>query len=264
MLKKEEWQELAKRGGLEADKLQEAIASEKEETLNMSTVTILTDEELKLHNEKIGKSSAKTGAKTIIEMDVKDLREKYGLEFEGKTIENLMNSFAVKEAKIAPDKKYEIEKEKVLRLQKTYDTDIDLKSKENESLNKTISDYKNYGELTKHLPELTGISQHDFITIAKTQADFDYDEDNNFVVKQNGKTLLDKMENPIKPTEWLSDFAKKKEWVVSNGRGGNDEPGNGSEFKSINDVFAHMKKNNIDPHGEVGKKLIIDFENTKN
>ena len=40
------WQELAKRTGLAADKLQEAISSEKEEPIELPNMNVLSDDEL--------------------------------------------------------------------------------------------------------------------------------------------------------------------------------------------------------------------------
>jgi len=265
MINETTWQELAKRTGLEVDKLQEAINSEKEESIELSQVNILTDTELTTLKETVGKESAKNGSKTMIEMEVKALREKHGLEFEGKTIDNLINAYATKQiadAKIEPDKKVSELKTSLGNLQDKYNTDLGIKSNENLALTKRISDFQVNGDLAKHLPDgLKGIDTNDFITLAKTSANFDY-EDGQLVVKKGGKTLKDKMENPISPKDYLTDFAINKNWINSDGRGGADDKGKGNgSFKNMNDVYKHMETNNINPTSSEGQKLVADFSN---
>jgi len=261
------WQELAKRTGLEAEKLQSAIASETEETIELAPVNILTDIELNSLKETVGKESAKNGAKTIMEMEVKALREKHGLEFEGKTIDNLLNAYSSKQiidAKIEPNKKVDELKLSLENLQSKYETDLDTKSNELQTLSKKLGEYKVNGDLVKHLPEgLTGIDPNDFMTLAKTNASFEY-EDNVLVVKKGETVLRDKMEKPITPKDYLTEFATTKKWIETNGRGGGDEGGKGNgEFKSVNDVMRHMEANNISPMSQEGQKLVADFNNLK-
>jgi len=262
------WQELAKRTGLEAEQLRSVITSEKEETIELTPVNILTDAQLNELKETVGKESAKTGAKTIIEMDVKALREKHGLEFEGKTIENLLSAYANKQiadAKIEPNKKVDELKASLENLQKQYETDLGLKSNEVQTLGKKLSEYKVNGDLAKHMPEgLTGIEQNDFLTIAKTAVSFDY-EDGELVVKRGDIILKDKMEKPISPKDYLTEFAMNKKWIGSDGRSGGDEGGNNSgAFQSVTDIYRHMDNNKIDPLSVQGQKLITDFNNEQN
>ena len=268
MVKDEIWQELATRSGIAADKLKEVITSEAEETIELSNVTILNDEELEAFKETIGKASAKAGAKTMMEMEIKAQRDKYGLEFEGKTIENLLQSFAEKQvaaAKIEPNKKVSEALESVKNIQKTYETDMAARDKIIAEKDRILNDFKTNGELRNHIPEgLIGIDRNDFLTIAKTKAEFGYDDEGNFVVMENGKVKRDKVEKPISPKTWLTDLAIEKKWTSSNGRGGNNQNGDpDTGFKTMNDLFKHMDKNKINPQGPEGEKLIAEFNNKK-
>jgi hypothetical protein len=267
MINETVWQELAKRSGIAVDKLQEAINSENEQSIELAQVNILTDTELSTLKETVGKDSAKNGAKTMIEMEVKALREKHGLEFEGKTIDNLMNSFADKQiadAKIEPNKKVNDLNESLKSLQSKYANDLGGKDQMISELNSKLSMHKINSDLIKHIPDgLNGIDNNDFITVAKTSATFDYEE-GQLVVKQGEKILKDTLEKPISPKDYLTDFATNKNWLSSNGRGGNDSTGgSNSEFKNMNDVMGHMKNNNINPMSPEGQKLVADFENSK-
>lgn len=267
MIKDETWQELAKRTGLAADKLKEVIASEKEEDIELSSVTILNDDQLNELKETIGKSSAKNGAKTMIEMEVKALRDKHELSFEGKTIDNLLSAFAdkkVSEAKIEPNKKVTDALESIKNLQNTYNNDIGLKDSEIAKLTNRLTEFKTNGELVNHIPDgLHGIDSRDFLTIAKTKAEFTYDDEGSLVVMEGGKIKRDKMEKPISPKQWLTDLAIEKKWVESGGRGGDNSSGGQSGFKTMNDLFKHMETNKINPLSAAGKKLVEEFNNLK-
>lgn len=265
MINEKTWQELAKRTGIAVDKLQEAITSENEEQIELAQMNILTDDELSTLKETVGKESAKTGARTMIEMEVKSLRDKHGLEFEGKTIDNLINAYANKqiaEAKIDPNKKVDEYKQSLENLQSKYELDLGIKTKENNELSAKLGEYKINGDLAKFIPDgLNGIGSNDFLTVAKTSASFEY-EDGTMVVKKNGKTLKDKMENPINPKDYLTEFATNKKWVETDGRGGSDTAGTGgSTFKNMHDVMKHMDTNKIDPLSPEGQKLVTDFNN---
>jgi len=264
MLSKENWQEIATRSGIEADKLQELISSEKEEAVEFSKVTIFTDDQLDTLKQTVGKESAKTGSKTLIEMDVKALREKNGLEFEGKTIENLMNAFAdkqVKAAKVDPNKKVEERDLSIKNLQKTLDATTKEKDGIINGLQSEIGNFKVNGELAKHLPDgLTVMNPNQFTTLAKNELNFGYNDDGIFVAKRGDKVLKDNREMPLAVKDVLTDFARDNKWLSINGRGGEDDKGGSGGFKTLNDVMKHMDENNINPMGADGQKLVADFE----
>lgn len=265
MLKKDDWKELSTRLGIEVDKLQELISSDKEEAVEFSKVTLFTDDQLDTLKEKVGKDSAKTGSKTIVEMKVKTLRDKHGLEFEGKDIETLMESYAdklVKDAKVAPNKQLDEQKESFKKLQKTYDETVLEKDGKISGLQSEIGNYKVSGEMAKHLPDgLIGIKPNQFNTLAKTELSFGYDDDGIFVAKKGDKILKDNREIPLPVKDVLTDYAKANGWLTSNGRGGGDNNGDGNEeIKTIPDAYAYMHKNKIKPDSAEGEKLLAAVE----
>ena len=267
MLNETTWQEIAERTGLEVDKLQEAITSEKEEAVELSKITIFTDEQLDTLKATVGRESAKTGSKTLVEMDVKALRDKNGLEFEGKTIENLMTAYAekqVKAAKIAPDKKVEEANQSIKNLQKTLEQTITDKDGVINGLQSEIGNFKVNGELVKHLPDgLTVMKPNQFTTLAKNELNFGYNDDGVFVAKRGDNVLKDNREMPLPVKDVLTDYARNNGWIQSDGRSGGDETGSSSSFKTMHDIMKHLDENKIDPLSVDGKKLIADFEQSK-
>jgi hypothetical protein len=84
------------------------------------------------------------------------------------------------------------------------------------------------------------------------------------VVKKQGKVLKDNLEKPLNHQDVFNDFLKENNWLNIDGRGGGNGHGQMSgEFKTINDVFKHLEKNNIDPGSSEGKRLIDKFNQSQ-
>ncbi len=198
---------------------------------------------------------------------MKDVKKDFGIELEGKDRKKITEAIQTKiitDAKIEPNKKVDELNTSLTNLQKQYETDLGLKTQENDNLSNQVKDYRINGDLINYIPEgLNGIEVNDFITVAKTTAKFEYEND-ILVVKKGDSILKDKMEKPINPKDYLTEFATNKKWLQSDGRGAGDEGGdNDGIFKNINEVYKHMEGNKIDPLSEAGKKLVDDFNNLK-
>lgn len=267
MFKKETWQEIAKELNLDADKLQELAASEKEEALEVPKFNRFTDEQLTSLKETVGKESAKNGSKTIIEMQIKEKREKLGLEFEGKTIDNLLAAYEKKiltDAKIEPSKKIGELTTSLEKLQGTYNTDIEAKDIRIKGLEAEKSQIKSNNDLLRNVPEnLKGVTNKQFATLAQSEYTFEYDDDGNFIAKKGDNVLKDKLEKPLLVKDVLTDFAAKNNWYTADGRGGGNEGGKTGGFETLHDIYKHMEKNKIDPMGVDGQQLVETFKNKK-
>jgi len=268
MLNKEFTTFLADTLGVDLEKLKEAVTSETEVEVLFKSGTLMDDEALTGLKETVKGEGYKEGKVAGVEMAIKAGKEKHGLEFEGKSIENFAEALSKKviaDAKIDPDKKVKAAKESVEKLQKTYDTDIGLKENEIKSLNRRISEYTINGDIAKHLPDnLTGIKSNQFATLARTEYGFDY-EGGVFVAKRGDTILKDKLEKPLQVKDVLTDYAKQNGWIKTDGRGGGDNGGgSGSDkFETMNDVYKHMHLNKIDPMSSEGDKLVTDFTNSQ-
>lgn len=257
-------EELAKfvKGGSEV--LNKALTTEDEISLELVDGNFVSDQQLEELKKATFNEGKKEGNTIGYDFAMKDLKKDFNIELEGKDrakIVQAINEKIMADAKIEPNKQVTELKTSLENLQKQYENDINSKTSELDHLSKTLTDYKINGDLVKHLPEgLNGIDRNDFLTLAKTNASFDY-EDGTLVVKKGDKILRDKMEKPIAPKDYLTEFATSKNWINSDGRGGaDDNKGTQSGFKTTNDVYKHMYENNINPLSAEGEKLLAEFE----
>jgi len=261
-------QELAKfvEGG--ADVLQKAMESKEEVELPLIAGSFVSNEQLDALKSTVREEGKKEWHTIGYDFAMKDLKRDLGLEIEGKDRKVIIDAAKAKiiaDAKIEPDKKVKDLSESLTKLQETYQSDLSAKTKEIEGYQNQLKSFKINSDLAAHIPQgLNGIRPQHFATIAKTEYGFDYDETGTLVVMQNGKVLKDKLEKPVPPSEVLTDFAKRNNWIGTPGRGGSDDPGTPtSEFKSEADVYKFLETNKINPMSAEGQKLLTDFRNSK-
>lgn len=258
--------ELAKFVKGDAEVLQKAIESEEEISLEFIEGSFVSDSELNTLKESRFNDGKKEGQTIGYDFAMKDIKKDYSLEIEGKDRKTILDAIQAKiitDAKIEPNKKVDELSTSLSKLQTQYETDLGLKDIEIDNLKGDLRDYQINGDLTKYIPEgLNGIDVNDFMTVAKTTAKFEYEND-VLVVKKGDSILKDKMEKPISPKDYLTELATSKKWLQSAGRGGGDDTGSSGTFKNLNELYKHMEENKIDPLSESGKKLVDDFNNLK-
>lgn len=264
MLKQELQSFLTDTVGVDLEQLKTALTSDNEVDVKFKSGMLLDDDKLNSLKETVKKEGYNEGKVTGVEMEAKRVKEKFGIDVEGKNFDNILDQFqkqTLTSAKIEPNKKVDDLTKSLQNLQNQYETDIGLKDKSIQNLESTLTNFKLNSELTNHVPDgLTGVNMHQFVTLAKTDINFDYD--NGQLVAKKGDTILkDKMENPIPVKDVLTEYATRNGWVSVNGRGAGDNNGSGNKFESINDVYRFMEQNQIDPMSPDGKKLIADFNN---
>lgn len=252
------------KGGAEV--LQKALTEKDEIELELIEGDFVSHEQLETLKSTVRDEGKKEGQTIGYDFAMKDIKKDFGIDVEGKDRKVIAENIRAKimaDAKIEPDKKVNELKQSLEALQKTYQTDIETKTNELERYKQTVQQFKIDSELTNHLPQgLSGIKPQHFLVIAKTEYGFDYDN-GELVVKKGDQVMKDRMEKPLKPSEVLLELARQSGFIGQPGRGG--EPGGqpAGDFKSINDVYAHMEKNKINPMSDEGQKLIADFKNLK-
>ena len=256
--------ELAKfvKGGAEV--LQKAIEAKEETQLEFVDGRFVTDSELDEVKTKVRNEGKKEGQTIGYDFAMKDLKKDFGIEIEGKDRETIVKT--VKEtilstAKIEPNKKISELEQSLQNLRNQYDSDLKAKSGEVETYQKKLKEISLFTELQKNVPEVKGLNVNQFVTLAKTEFEFDFDENNGLIAKKSGQLIKDKMERPIPVKDILTDFATQNGWFGSAGRGGNNQTGQTSEFKTMNDVWRHMEQNNINPESAEGQRLLTEFKN---
>jgi len=265
MLKDETLKQIAERSGIDATKFVEAIKSEETTDFAIETKgSFISDDNLATIKENVGKESAEKGSKTLIEQKVKELRNEHSLEFEGKTIDNLMKSYSekqLKEAKIKPDEKVTELQTSIKRLNDTHANELGTKQIEIDKLNGSLASAQTNEYLRTQLPGLKTLEAEQFLTLAKASFNFAEEDGKRIVKSQDGAILKDKYETPLTAKAVLTEFATKNGWYASDGRGSGNEPSTGeSQFKTSNEAMKHMLDNNIDPTSKQGIELLEKVE----
>jgi ribosomal protein S13 len=201
-------------------------------------------------------------------MAAKGLKESFGIEAEGKDLNGIFEAYGQKvlaDAKIEPNKKIQELQNSLSSLQSTYQTDISQKDQEINGFKTQLNDFSINQKLMSELPDNLGIAPKHFLTIARSDMSFDFDDNGGIVAKQNGQIVKDKLEKPVPVKDLLSTFAQENGFV-GQGRGGRGGGGytvpnvNTGDFESLHDVYKHMYDNKIDPMSPEGDALVNNFK----
>lgn len=243
--------------GLEEGKLSEMISSEEKHSIDLSDLLI---EKKSIYEERL-ENIRKETAKTTLEMAVKEQRNALGLEFTGKTMENLVNAIKIKtesESKVEPEKRYTDLKSDFDKLQgnlaqkenefETYKTNIE---KENE-----LNEIKN--DFTKHIPENVLVSKTTIFTEAKEKG-FSFErEDGKTVIKENGEVLKDeKTLSPVALDNWVKTFVTPYLKSVDGGSGKKDDvpAGKAGSFEAFQREVEKNEWNATKTNEEMAKRI---------
>ena len=244
--------------GIESGKLKEMIASEENHTIDLSTKVIL---DKPIYEERIS-NIKKESANTALEMAVKEQRNALGLEFTGKTMENLVAAIKTKvesEATVAPEEKYKALKNDFEKLQNNYT------EKENEFTNfKTniekqnqLSEIKN--DFTKHIPTNTLVSKSTIFTEAKEKGfSFEKEEGKTVVKDASGNVIKDdKTYAPIDLATWVVNFSAPYVAKTAGGAGGTDDtpPSKAGSFEAFEKEAQKAGWNDAQKNEEMSKRV---------
>jgi len=194
--------------------LEDAIKDEKEVDLTLDPKLIsYTEDEV----STLKTNTYNDGKKAGIEMEVKSFKEKMGLDFQGKTLQGLMDAYEKKiqaDSGKEPNEKIQELTEKITNLQNTV-KEYETKITEKEGL---ISGLQINGELHKHIPSLKtedgpDLNPGDVIQLMKGSG-YDFKmEEGVLVVYREGKKMQDKLSNDLKPKEAIDEFLKVKKLI---------------------------------------------------
>ena len=226
------------------------LTSDKEETLE---VPVLFTEDDK---NTFGENRFKEGKKAASEILVKDLKVKHGLEFDGKSIDTLLDKFAEKtitDAKIEPDKKVSTLQAEKKALQES----VTSLTEEREAIKKNFNDQlfreKTVNEIQKHIPKNTIIPSEDLVDLFMNRYRV-AKEDDSVIIYKGDKALKDSLENPIPLKDAITQFAES--YIDKTGMGGKDDKGGTvGKFTTSSAFNESLKKKNIEPMSAEGLKL---------
>lgn len=215
--------------GLEAGKLNEIIKSEDKIKIDLSSKVIYDKNDFDKFIDNVKKDEFTRGRDLLL----KDLKDKEGLEYEGrKDPNNFIKYFREKveaESKIEPEKKYsnlksDFEKvqsnleewqNKYLNLETTY------KQKENQN--------KIDNALLKSIPDNVSIPKNDILAIMKSRNDFKIGDDGFEVIKDGNVLKNETTRSPLTPDEFTASFIKPYLKQVEGGNGDKGGKGNPKE-----------------------------------
>lgn len=227
MIKAEKITELEKTLRLPEGTLKSAIEATEEKDIEIPTLRIYTEEEenTRLENER---KNAKIAG---VEMAVKEARNKFGLQFEGKTIDNLLEHYSkkvIQDANISPDKKVQ---ELTADLDKMRGNYTSIESQFNEfkaNVAKKDGEREIDSLILTKIPQNTTIPTKDVLQLFKYNFQVEKNESGIVEFKKDGVVLKnEKTLNPLSVDEVLSSFVTPYLKKPEGGAGGGDEAGAG-------------------------------------
>jgi len=231
--------------GLEKGKLAEMMASEENHKIDIDNYVIKTksDHEALINNLK------KESGNATLEIAIKNARNEFGLDFQGKTMENLLKAYGEKveaDAKIDPNKKYDTLKTDFEKLQGNL-TDWQSKYTNLESTYKEKEQQSSINNtLLKEIPENTILDKDDILAILKAKYQFNIGEDGFEIIKGGQVQKNQANMNLLSPGEFMKEFITPYLKPVDGGAGGKDSTGTGKETSlELFDKQMEMKGINV-------------------
>lgn len=236
---------VAQAAGIEADVLKSAIESEEAVSveLNQERVVYNNKEDFQTYVDNY----AKEKSTAAIEIAVKTARNEMGLEFQGKTIENLITAVKEKtlqEANIEPNQKIE-------GLSKDLETLRGQLAKKDEEFTSLQERYRKEGQVREvnnmildALPkEGTVIGNQELLTLFKASHEVDI-TDEGIMVKKEGNVLKDDLMRVKGIKDVINDFVQP---YIKKPEGGRDKGTEKGQPKpgSLEEFTARMEKEGI-------------------
>jgi len=244
--------------GIETGKLAEMISAEETHKVDLSGFVIKPKSDYDALITNIKKESG-TAA---VEIAVKSAREEMGLEFQGKTMENLLGSYKSKveaDAKIEPNQKYDTLKsdfdkrgDLIEEWEGKYKgLKTDMSRKENE---RVISN-----TLLKEIPDNISIPKEDILAIAKARNQFNIGEDGFEIIGKDGKPMKNEANmNLTTAEEFMKEFIKPYLKEVQGGGGGKDKNGKvivAGSFEAFEKEMADKGVTPVEFNAELQKRI---------
>jgi len=241
--------------GIEAGQLTEMMTSEEKHTIDLSGHVIKTKGD---HDAFIGNIKKESGA-AAVEIAVKKARKDLGLEFEGKTMDNLLKFHGEKvvaDANIEPNQKFD-------NLKKDFEKRGELITEWEGKYSKLEGDWKTEKQgrsinntLLKSIPDNVSIPKEDILAILKSKHQFRNGEDGFEIIGSDGQPLKNETNrNLVTPGEFMEEFIKP---YLKEVQGGGGEGGEGDRAPQAGSYDAFEKE--MEKAGITGADLTMEMQ----
>jgi hypothetical protein len=168
------------------------------------------------------------------EMAIKEARNKYGLDFQGKTMDNLVASAMAKaeaEATVDPNKKVEQYKGDIDGLREQINSITSERDQFKGQIDQIKSDYSLERTLFGQVKNDDNYSlpADDMVALYKMKTQLGFDEGSHVILTPSGDPLKDSLKNPISVENHFSEFTKNYLKTPTGGTGGADETPTGKK-----------------------------------
>jgi len=243
--------------GVESGRLIEMINSDEAFKVDLSEKVFL---DKTAYEERIA-NIKKESATIAIETAVKEQRNNLGLDFQGKTIDNLVSAIKAKselESKVEPEEKFKLLKNDFDGLQSKFaEKDAEFNAfKTNIEKSNVLNEIK--GEFTKYIPDNVLVSKSTIFTEAKEKGFSFEKEEGKIVIKdENGNILKDDNYSPISVKDWVSNFSTPYLAKIEGGRGERDNLGEGKagSFEAFMKESEKQGWNAMKQNEEMSKRI---------
>ena len=225
--------------------LKEAIENKESVKIELPSLVVRTAEEDEQYLTNL-KNEYKTEYHTAgREIAIKEARKELGLEFEGKTMNNLLEAYKnniLKEAKVEPSKKIEeltndanALRANLTEMQKKFEQkEAEFKAEGSKREINTRLSANIKGELT--------LPTEDVLTLFNSKFSTELNDEGKVIIKKNGEVLKNKTTmNPLGIEDVMPDFLAPFAKKASGGAGGEDEGGQVKKG-SLEAFYKEMEK----------------------
>lgn len=275
---------------ISAEELINQIKSDEEVEISVNKFNLLSDAEIDELKQTVEVDSKNTGfvdgMKSGVEQTVKAIRNRKGLELEGKIKMNELGKIdfdataemitipydekILKDAKIEPNKQIsklqaqiEENKEALTKVQKTYETEKSQWEESEKNRVAQLEKEKASNFMFQKMPESSFLTKKQQLTLFTADGyGVKFNDDGSDYPTKNGQPIKDKMEKNRQLQDVLNEYASKNKWI-KNGEGrsvGDENPATKKQFKTKFEAFKYLETNNINPGSKEGKELLEKVE----
>lgn len=199
----------------------------------------------------------KEARKEGVEIAVKKTRESLGLDFQGKTIENLVKSAqekAVADSSIEPNEQIDLLRQTL----KDKDTALSNAINRSDEISKDFTKYKNQNkidnDISKYLPDNIIIPKDDMMMLLKNKTTFHVEEGNVISLDANGKKRSNPTTaEPLTSKEVVDDFFRENPQYLGTSQGnqsGKDSNGYKEDKQSLDDFIKEQQDAGVQLNSE--------------